>query len=162
MEDNSNQKYENDSKLKTKCPYCNMDILGENKNFCPYCGKNLKMSIENKHNVETVIANTVDSVKNSEIITSVKSDINNSKTIGMIKDSAQKIIKNTKSKNIFKNKKIIIGVTIVVLLTLIIIISNIHTCDECDKVYFGKKNEISFFGQTEDVCKECYRDFYMF
>ncbi len=32
--------------------------------------------------------------------------------------------------------------------------------DECDKTYLGKKHEVTFWGETENLCKDCYNDFY--
>lgn len=58
-------------------------------------------------------------------------------------------------------KKIIpLAVIGVVLLATLILVFNIHTCEECDEVYFGKQYEISFLGETEKVCKDCHEDFY--
>lgn len=65
----------------------------------------------------------------------------------------------TQTKNInIKVAAIVAGV----LLLIFIIVASIHTCEECDKVYIGKENTISFFGETENVCKDCYNDFYSF
>lgn len=61
-----------------------------------------------------------------------------------------------------KNKMIaILGVFAVIIAAIILIVTNMHTCEECNKTYLGKKYEIVFFGQSEIVCKDCYNDFYL-
>ena len=147
---------------KTICPHCNLEITNEKQNFCPYCGKSLKNQVKTNSEFQAAV-NTADTVKNNGIISSVKSDLSNSKTLHLIKDSAQNTIANAKSADASKKKKIIIGVAIAALLLILVtVICNIHKCDECDKVYIGKKYEISFFDEKEDVCKDCYTDFYSF
>lgn len=57
---------------------------------------------------------------------------------------------------------IIVGVIAALLIAIIAIVSNIHTCEECEKTYIGKEYKITFFDQSETVCKECYNGFYSF
>ena len=90
------------------------------------------------------------------VVSSVKNDINNSETINQVK---------TKVSTLTWWQKRNITIAAVVLLAVIIlavIISNIHTCDDCGDVYFGSKNESSFFGETEDICDDCYNDLFGF
>ena len=78
-------------------------------------------------------------------------------------DKAKIIKEKVKETKTGTNKKFIplIAVGAVVLIALIVVF-NIHTCEECDEVYFGKQHKISFFGETEKVCKDCYDDFHDF
>lgn len=71
-----------------------------------------------------------------------------------------KLIENLKMKN--RKMGIIIGVVVVIIITVIAVIANIHTCEECDKTFIGKEYKITWFDQSETVCKECYGDFYSF
>lgn len=59
-------------------------------------------------------------------------------------------------------KGIIIGALAVVIVVIIAVVANIHTCEECDKTFIGKQYEITWFDQSETVCKDCYNDFYSF
>ncbi len=59
-------------------------------------------------------------------------------------------------------KGIIIGALVIVVVAAIAVAANIHTCEECDKTFIGKKYEITWFDQSETVCKDCYNDFYSF
>lgn len=61
-----------------------------------------------------------------------------------------------------KQKGIIIGAVVVIIIAIIAIIANIHTCKECDKTFIGKEYKITWFDQSETVCKECYNDFYAY
>lgn len=145
------------------CPNCNTAISEEYTYFCPNCGNKLQDLTDVKPTVQTVVSNTAETVKNSAFVQSVKSDLTNSKTVGMIKSSAQNKVKKLKSADSSKKKKgKIVAIIAAVVLVVILVVSNIHVCEECDEVYFGKKHTISFWGETEEVCKDCYRDFYSF
>lgn len=62
-----------------------------------------------------------------------------------------------------QSKIIIITATVIIsLIAMLLVVTHIHKCDECNKVYFGSRHQISFFGETENVCKDCYNDFYSF
>lgn len=63
-----------------------------------------------------------------------------------------------------KNKKTvaIICAIAAVIIAAIVLVTNIHTCEECDKTFIGKEYKITWFDQSETVCKECYNDFYSF
>lgn len=99
----------------------------------------------------------VNKVRDNEFVQSVKKDIGSSQSIGMIKEKAQNFQKSEKGKKL--NFKKILPIAAIALI-LIIVVSNIHKCDECEEVFFGKKYHVSFFGESEDVCKECYEDYY--
>lgn len=145
------------------CPNCNTAISEEDTYFCPNCGNKLQDRTDAKMTVQTVVSNTAESVKNSAFVQSVKSDLSNSKTVDMIKSSAQNTVKKVKTADNSKKKKgKIVAIISAVVLVLILVVSNIHVCEECDEVYFGKKHTISFWDETEDVCKDCYRDFHSF
>ena len=63
-----------------------------------------------------------------------------------------------------KNKKtgIIIVIVLAVIIVVIAIVANIHTCEECNKTFIGKEYKITWFDQSETVCKDCYNDFYSY
>lgn len=104
----------------------------------------------------------------NDFVKSVKNDLDNSQSINMIKNKAKTAVgkakdaaDNMQNADAAKKKKMrIIVIIAVVLIVVLIIITHIHTCEECDKVYFGNKHTISFWDETEKVCKECYDDFY--
>lgn len=108
--------------------------------------------------------NFIDMVKNdiksSNSIKFVKEkydnfDVNKIKT--KVSNTAKNI--NTKS-NTVGNKKFITIVIIIIAIITLTLATHIHQCEECNKVYFGNKHTISFWGQSEIVCKDCYNDFY--
>lgn len=104
----------------------------------------------------------------SNFVKSVKNDLNNSQSIDMVKNKAKSAAEKVKivaddiqNGDAAKKKKIkIIAIAAVVVIVVLIIVTHIHTCEECEKVYFGNKHTISFWGESENVCKECYNDFY--
>lgn len=111
---------------------------------------------------------------NKSFIDSFKNDIKNSNSIKYIKDKCAKIdvseikskvsdsAKSITSKSAgIKKQKIVISVAVIIIALVVIVVAHIHKCEECDKVYFGNKYEISFWGQREEVCKDCYNDFYL-
>lgn len=61
-----------------------------------------------------------------------------------------------------KSKKtyIIIAVCAFAAIVLLLIVTNIHKCDECEKVYFGKQYKVSWFGEHEKICRDCYEDWF--
>lgn len=61
-----------------------------------------------------------------------------------------------------KKKGIIIGAVAAIIIMAVSIIANIHTCEECDKIFIGKEYKITWFDQSETVCKDCYNDFYSY
>ena len=77
--------------------------------------------------------------------------------VGGAVNSASAGIKAKRNSGILK---IVLPIAAVVIVILAVVL-NIHTCEECGDVYFGKKNTISFWGESESVCKDCYNDFYM-
>lgn len=148
------------------CPNCGKLIENEGAVFCSNCGSRIDaLPTLEKSAVQSHIQNAVDKLTENEFVKSVKQDFGNSQSVNMVKDKVKDVTENVKDKasklSYYKKKKIGIFAGIAaVLIILVVIISNIHTCEECDSVYFGKKYTVSFWGQREDVCKDCYKDFY--
>lgn len=161
------QNYNDDSQVNF-CQYCGSPIEPKTV-FCSNCGSKLVGNFQSG-NFGNQIKHAAQKVQNNEFVKSFKSDINNSKSIGMIKEKAQNtavktknLTSNVKAKNFTSKqvKKIIIAASVVFVLLLALIIgTHIHKCDECEEVYFGKKYTISFWGEREDICKECYNDLF--
>lgn len=61
-----------------------------------------------------------------------------------------------------KKKGITIGAVIAIVIIMLSIIANIHTCEECGKTFIGKEYKITWFDQSKTVCKKCYYDFYAY
>lgn len=145
------------------CSSCNA-IVESNMLFCPNCGSKIrekKDNISSKVDIKNSVKDVVEKVKDNEFIQSVKQDVGNSQSINMIKNKVKETSNTVKASNFTKNKKFkIAGIIVTVLVVLLIVVTNIHQCEECDKVYFGKKHTISFWGESENVCKDCYDDFY--
>lgn len=148
------------------CPNCGKLIENEGAVFCSNCGSRIDASpTSEKSAAQSHIQNAVDKLTENEFVKSVKKDFENSQSVNMVKDKVKDVTENVKDKAAeipyYKKKKIGIFAGIAaVIIVLLIIAANIHTCEECDKVYIGKKHSISFWGQSEDVCKDCYNDFY--
>lgn len=151
------QNYEpNNASQVNFCQYCGNPVE-PNSVFCPNCGSKLVGGVPNN----TMNTQFKQRVQNNEFVQSFRDDINNSKSIGMIKEKAQYTAAKAKTLNPGQVKVIIIAAVIVFVIALGAIIgTNIHTCDECQKTYLGKKYTISFWGQREDICKECYTDLF--
>ena len=66
------------------------------------------------------------------------------------------VVPNTKNAKLSK----IIAVAIAALVLLITVV-NIHRCPECEEIYFGKSRTISWLGEKEKVCNDCYKDYYL-
>lgn len=49
----------------------------------------------------------------------------------------------------------------IILLIVMVTLTNFHRCPECEEIYFGKRYTISWFGEKEKVCKDCYKDYYL-
>lgn len=147
----------------TVCPNCNKPIENGNSKFCQYCGAELVASIKHDdlNNLKDQIGKVADKVENNKFVKSIRNDLNSSESVSMIKNQVKKTANKISSADKMQSgkiKKIVCAVAAV--LVLLIIVTNIHQCEECDKVYFGKKYTISFWGESEDVCKDCYTDFY--
>ncbi|MCI9641691.1 MAG: zinc-ribbon domain-containing protein [Eubacterium sp.] len=150
----------------TVCPNCGKEIENEEAAFCSGCGAKIDSITEvNKTNIKDTIQTSVDKLKDNEFVKSVRNDFQNSQSVGIIKDKvkdATQNVKNTAAKMpYYKKKKIAIfaGIAAIIII-LLLIVTSIHTCDECDKTYLGKKHEVTFWGETENLCKDCYNDFY--
>ena len=166
------------------CSNCGAQ-LSDGAAFCSNCGARINTvqeptvqepTVQNqvvqqpRINVEGIrsnIAEGVQKVKENELVKSVKQDLGNSSTVNVIKtkvsSTAEKVKEKGTGNGALKNKKTkVIAIVAVAILAVVIIVSNIHTCQECDEAYFGKKYEISFWGETEVVCKDCYNDWHSF
>lgn len=155
------------------CPNCGKLIEDENAVFCSNCGSKIDSALDSeKSNVQKSVQNAVEKLKENEFVKSVKNDFQNSQSVSMIKDKvkdATNSIKNktaevtSKTSGVTPNNKKKIGVIsgiVAVVIVLIAIVSCIHICDECDKTYLGIKHTVTFWGETENLCKDCYDDFY--
>ena len=148
------------------CPSCGEAIENEGAVFCSSCGAKLnETSVLEKSNAQNHVQNAVDKLKENEFVKSVKQDFENSQSVNMVKDKVKDAAKNVKGKTsalpYYKKKKIgILAGVAAVIIVLLLIVTHIHTCEECDKTYVGKKYTVSFWGESESVCKECYDDFY--
>lgn len=163
-----NKEESGDTKSENKtCSKCGKVIENSEAAFCIYCGAPLNGEnntvTENSNQKSDFISSVKSDFKKSETVnqmgnmfSSFKKDLNNSQTINQVKAKAGMLTQTQ------KNNIKIAAIVVAVLVLMFIILSNIHTCEECEKVYFGKENTISFFGESESVCKDCYNDFYSF
>lgn len=78
----------------------------------------------------------------------------------MNKEKFQNTAEAIKSMDTGKKKKI--AVIVAVIIVFLLIVTHIHHCDECDRTYFGNKHTLTSFGETYDLCKECYDGYYSF
>ena len=125
--------------------------------FCPKCGTQLGNGGFNAFSsMGNAVDGAVNKVKNSEFVSSVRHDVGNSQSISYVKDRVKTAA--NKARGISSDKKKVIIIVSSVLLLALIIVFNIHTCDECGDTYFGKKYKVSFWGETEYMCKDCYHD----
>lgn len=155
------------------CSNCGKQ-LPEGAAFCDGCGAQIiKQTVTsqqenspqqpavNLEGIKSNLANGVQKVKDNEFVKSVKEDIGNSASINIIKDKVNETADKVKTvDNSKKNKFKKIGIIAIIAIATITIVSNIHTCEECEEVYFGKEYTISFWGETENVCEDCYNDWY--
>lgn len=152
------------------CPNCGAVIEDENALFCYSCGAIIKNDFAKQEaSVQSIIKNTADKVKENEFVKSVKQDLENSQSLNVIKNKAQEgfnsavdvakgATQKVKSMNAAKKTMaVIIAGAVAVVMVVLIVVTNIHTCDECDKTYFGKEYRlVSVWGNSESVCKDCY------
>lgn len=161
-------------KICKKCGTLYVDKL----NFCSICGETLEVyqEIENATDISNEInvlsetqqqseeTNTLS--ENNSYISSVKNDLMQSESIKKLKKDAIKTTKKAKKltdqgvkkfKNVNKKKKILITIA-AVLITLFAVVLNIHICEDCEDVYFGKQ----YHYMGSDICEECYRDYTTF
>ncbi len=81
---------------------------------------------------------------------------NNSPHVSNPTKQKQKVVPNDQKTKILK-----ITVGVIVVLVLLVTVTNIHRCPECEEIYFGKSYTISWFGEKEKVCKDCYKSYYL-
>lgn len=100
---------------------------------------------------------------NNEFVESIKQDVETSQSISMIKDKTKSTFEKMQTADSTQKNKIKkISIAALVIIVLLTVVTHIHKCDDCEKVYFGSKHTITYWGETEDLCKECYDDFYSF
>lgn len=150
---------ESEEDKKKECPKCHHVIENEDAAFCEVCGTALNGEAKS---VKKIIKESAEKVKDNDLVKAVKQDISGSQSIKVIKDKTKETIKKGKaSTSKIKTRTIkIIAVVVAILVVGATVALNIHTCEECEELYFGKKNKISWFGEHEYVCKDCYEDFY--
>ena len=139
------------------CPNCGSK-LEENARFCGECGETIRTPQVLATQPEQGLAEPKqEPAHNPKLVIDLNGVANSAS------DKAKKIKDKAKKAKTGTNKKFIplIAIGAVVLVALIVVF-NIHTCEECDEVYFGKQHKISFLGETEKVCKDCYDDFHDF
>ena len=155
------------------CSNCGKQ-LPEGSAFCSGCGAQIKnqavaseqenspqKNAVNLDGIKNNLTNGVQKVKDNEFVKSVKEDIGNSASINIINDKVNETADKVKTVNNAKNSKFKkIGIIAIATIVIITVVSKIHTCEECDEVYFGKEYTISFWGETENVCEDCYNDWY--
>lgn len=151
----SNQVAEQNDEAILVCPFCGTNIKDADAYFCPNCGNKLIDDENEKFN------DTINITPEKAFLKSLKEDVKNSQSINMIKEKVGSSTKKSKLSNVTPFKNYII-VFVAIVIVAIGIFSNIHTCEECDKTFFGKKYLISFWGETETVCKDCYEYYYFY
>lgn len=134
--------------LKNICPKCHTPVSDPNSKYCYKCGASLNSFAGYESTFPPYANNRKFQNRNlSNHLSSFETAINKKIHIGS------------------DNIRILI-ICIVSILVMVVVVSvlavSIHKCDECGDIYFGKKNTISFFGVEEDVCDDCYDDFYSF
>ena len=56
-------------------------------------------------------------------------------------------------------KRLIIGGLMVVVLLSMLCGCKAKECEFCGETYRGRSHKITLWGETGDVCKECYQDY---
>lgn len=148
------------------CLNCGNETENTNAEFCSVCGSQMYENTETQNkNVADNESTPVNRLKENEFFKSVKSDFQNSQSVNLVKEKVKDTAQNVKTKtsklSYYQKKKIgIIAGICAVIVVLVVLATSIHTCDECDKTYLGKKHTVTFWGETENLCKDCYNDFY--
>lgn len=164
-----------EEEVEKRCPNCNAIMEDENALFCYLCGAKIQNDIPKQvESFQNVVKNVTDKVKENDFVKSVKQDFENSQSLNIIKDKAKEgfnsavdiakgASENVRAMDPAKKKTTgIIAAVIAAVFVIVVFATNIHTCEECGKTFFGKQYSISFFGLTEKTCKDCYEDFYSF
>ncbi len=134
------------------CNNCKTIINDTDATFCPNCGAKVA-----KSSIQDSLKKATQKVNDNEFVQSVKQDVGSSQTLNMIKNKTKSLFNKANSMN--KSKKIIAAV-VAVLLVVLIVATNIHRCEDCEELYFGKKYTVNFLGEEEDLCKDCYDHFW--
>ena len=130
---------------KPKCQNCGAELTDSGAQFCPYCG-------------ERTNGDTKDELIEKQFERAAKAVSGAVKTVS---NTTGTLVDKAKSLEPKKKKSAIIAAaaSVFVIIALVLVL-NIHRCDECDRVYFGKQYELSFFGETEKICGDCYHDWW--
>lgn len=155
------------------CSNCGQEIQ-EGSVFCSNCGANAGNLPSDPVNPDIIVtaenqtpdtpkvnlSETLNRVKDNEFVKSVKNDLGNSQSLNMIKDKVDSTVEKAKNSQVTSkiNKKVVIAVVAVI--AILVVALNLHKCEECEEIYFGEKNVVSFWGESAEVCKDCYEDFY--
>lgn len=134
--------------LKNICPKCHTPVSDPNSKYCYKCGTRLNNFVGHENLYPPQYNNK--KLENKNVLNTF---------------SSFEAAVNEKLHMSPQNSKILIiclSCILVVVIIASILFSCIHKCDECGDVYFGKKNTISFFGMEEEVCDDCYSDYYSF
>lgn len=141
---------------KKYCRECGAEV---DDRFCPDCGTPIDGQAKSQTGDEPKTTKST-----GGFIGSLKEDVGNSKSLKVAKAKVKTIANDVEKSKIGKkfNLKILIPIAAVAMVVVVILalVFGFHECEECGKKYFGKSNEISFFGMESSVCDDCYGDFY--
>ena len=120
--------------------------------------------------IKGAASNVAQKVNNNAFVQAVRTDLHNSTTLQTVKNTvsqtANKAINSVSSAannpSGMDKKRIAAIVAAVVIVLGLTVGLNLHRCEKCDEIYFGKQYKISFLGVSEKVCKDCYNEFHSF
>lgn len=142
---------------KKYCHNCGAEVSDR---FCPDCGTPVDVQSE-RCNIDEP---KTDASSSGGFIGSLKEDVGSSKSLKVAKEKVKSVVNNVENSKIGKkfNLKILIPIAAVAMVVIVVLalIFGFHECEECGEKYFGKSNEIDFFGVESSVCDDCYDDFY--
>ena len=134
-------------------------------NMSEHSKPSIKSSSETARVIKGAASNVAQKVNNNAFVQAVRSDLHNSEAIQTVKRTVSQTAVKAKNgvseaaNNNTGRKRIAAIVAVVVVVIGLTLGLGLHRCEECDGIYFGKQHKVSFFGETEKVCKDCYDDF---
>lgn len=160
------------------CEKCGTEI-DENGRFCPFCGSEISSGAGENDDYANVSPNPLDNGMSNVIdvdsdnsasgfYQALKDDLKKSESLNIAKDQANKatgklneLIEKLKQAD-GRTKKIIAGVTgtLVLLVVVLSIVTNIHVCEDCGKRYVGKVYHVGGIFSEYNLCKDCRDEFY--